>query len=425
MKKLFLFVLSGFLLFKPLCVMGEGLTMPGLSGDSAARGDMILASTEGADAVYYNPAALADLKGSNFLVDVKNLWAFGGVKLKGTNKEVRNSANYNIIPSLYYTNNFGLENITFGFGVNSPFGLGVTYAKDSTFQYITQKGDIRVMQIILPSIGYKVNDKLFLGANIKYYQSTLKIQTQYPWAAIGFSNGFAATDGEVKIDGSGGNFGGDIAALYKISEQHSLAFVYRSQVVVKYDGEAKITNNPAALGLPAEYTTDVETSIKWPDYIGLGYAFKPNDKLTVETDIHWRNWDDFEKLEVDVDKPLSVFLVDNTSRFDWKNAFTIGTSVKYGINDALTAKGAYYYSKSPTRASTYDPLIPDLDFHAITLGAAYKIGDLTIDPSFLLAIAPKKDINSDRADLFGLGQNVDGEYDLTVVSFGVGVSYKF
>ena len=168
--------------------------------------------------------------------------------------------------------------------VNTPFGLATEYSKTSNFRYITTGGEIQLINYS-PAIAYKVHDTFSIGAGLNYFHSTAELRQQYAWGAVAGSLGLgtAFPDGSVTVQGVGDGYGFNVGALYEPSSKHSIGMVYRSQVSVKYGNKkAEIDTIPAALqplfgaGNGDKYSTGAKTSIRYPDTVALGYAYKPH-----------------------------------------------------------------------------------------------------------------------------------------------------
>jgi long-chain fatty acid transport protein len=268
---------------------------------------------------------------------------------------------------------------------------------------------------------------------LDYYYSTAELRQQYPWSTVGFVLGLGTgfPDGSVTVQGKGGGFGFNTGILFQPLPEHSIGLTYRSQVVVKYSNrKAELTNIPLALqaafpaGTGDVYATGAKTSIRYPDIVGLGYAFKPSKDWVWELGGQWTNWDDVRSLDIDLDRPTALF-PNSSTRLDWRNSFVIRTGVERQCSDSLSLSGGYFFDKSPTNEATYSPLVPDGDHHVFSVGAKYKINDLVIRiPLVGILQTGTGSINSSTADSTGT-QNTKGKYGLYGFQVSVGIIYQF
>ena len=379
----------------------EGFRIYGLSAEAQSRGEAVVASVDDASAVWYNPGALTKLGKFDLSVTFNNMI----IPAKYTdlaNREEKSQRSYFPFLHAYFSSNLGTENLAVGFGVNEPFGLATEYGKTSAFRYITTGGEI-ILVNFNPTVAYKLHPTFSIGLGLDYYNSTAELRQQYPWGA--FVPG--APDGSVTVQGKGDGFGFNTGILYQPLPEHSLGLTYRSQVVVKYGNrKAEVTNIPAALqgffpaGTGDVYATGAKTSVKFPDIIGLGYAFKPNGQWTWELGSQWSNWDDVR-------------------------SFVIKAGFEHQYTENFSFSGGYFYDQSPTNEATYGPLVPDGNHHVFSIGPKYKRGDFAISLPVVGLIQTGTDsINSAVADATGT-QNTDGKYSLYFVQIALGINYRF
>ncbi|MBL0059318.1 MAG: outer membrane protein transport protein [Elusimicrobia bacterium] len=322
-----------------------------------------------------------------------------------------------LLPSVYYKQQLSSA-WAIGVGVNTPFGLASEYEKSAPFSYITTGGEINLVNIS-PNVAYQVTKSISIGAGVNYYQSTAKLTQQAPWSFPSTGN----PDGELKVEGSGTGVGVNSGVLWKINDNQRFGATYKSEVKVKYSGkDASIENVPFLGG--ATYKTGVETSIRFPDILSMGYGFKPTEKLEIEIGGQWTNWTDVEKLTITFDQP-TAFLPNNTQRLDWKNSWVGRVGGTYQMNPTWSLAGGYFYDSTPTRESTYTPLVADGDHHVFSLGAMYKSGGFSVGiPAVLILQTGTSHIDNDITDITTT-QNVDGKYNLLGYQLGLGVKWAF
>ncbi len=396
-------------------VQAEGLRIYGMSAEAQMKGEASVATARSGDANWYNPAALLEGEkrevsaGLNYLVILADYTNMAGVKTENQRKTFP-------LPSMYYKQNLS-PSWAIGVGVNTPFGLASEYEKSAPFSYITTGGEITLLNVS-PNVAYQVTKSLSVGAGVNYYQSTAKLTQQAPWSILA-----ASPDGEIKIEGSGSGVGVNSGFLWKIDDTQRFGATYKSEVKVKYSGkDASVENVPFIGG--ATYKTGVETSIRFPDIVSMGYGFKPTEKLEIEIGGQWTNWTDVEKLTITFDQP-TAFLPNNTTRMDWKDSWVGRVGGTYQMNPTWSFAGGYFYDTSPTRESTYTPLVPDGDHHVFSLGAMYKSGGFSVGiPAVLILQTGTSHINNDITDITTT-QNVDGKYNLLGYQLGLGVKWAF
>ncbi len=401
----------------------EGLRIYGLSAEAQSRGEAVIASGGDSSALWYNPAGLNQLKSSNLSVNLNNMFLYGDNTDPAGRKE-KSKETYFTPFGVYYAAPL-TEQWAAGIGVNTPFGLATKYDDDASFRYITTGGQVNVINI-QPTVSYQLSSAFSIGIGANYYLSNAKLTQQYSWApaaaVLGNPALAAAPDSTAKVKGSGDGYGFTTGLRFQPSEKQSLGITYHSQVVVKYEGDATLSNIPGAVqpafsGGPS-YKSDSQLTIRYPDIVALGYAFRPTDKLTWEVGGQWTNWNDFKTIDANLDQPTALFPNSSTPLY-WKNGWVIRTGAEYAVSDKWAISGGYFYDKSPTRESTYTPLVPEGDHHVVSAGVRYNAGNSLVFRLPVVGIfQSSRNVNSDRADL--LGNQVDGKYSL--IGYQVGLS---
>ena len=135
----------------------------------------------------------------------------------------------------------------------------------------------------------------------------------------------------------------------------------------------------------SKYSTDIESKLKLPQTLALGYAFKPDDKWTFEIDFEWTGWscieEDFVKYTTETNPYRLAALNDgNPASKDWNDSYAYGIGAEYQATDKLDLRGGYLFVETPVPSISFETALPDSDRHGVTLGAGYKVkDDFTID----------------------------------------------
>lgn len=391
--------------FLASAVRGEGLRIYQPSAESQMRAEAVVASGSDAGVAWHNPAMLTTLGKGDVSFNFDNLI----LKSKYTNESgvvEKSNKTYFPLPSLYYGQKIGNTPWAVGLSINTPFGLSTEYSKTSAFRYITTGGEVKVLGVN-PNIAYEITSKLSVAAGASYFYSTAELNQQVP----------VAGESEAKVKGSGDGFGMNAAVFMKVSENDNVGVSYRSQVVVKYSGGDSVITSPTFGELAR---TPAKTSIRYPDTINLGFAHHFSKGL-VEVGGGWTNYTDAKQVVVQASGQP-----DNVTNLYWKNSGSIRVGGEYWFRDDFSLSGGYEYLLSPTRESTYNPLVPEGNHHVFCSGLTNKRGNLTLRlPLVVFVQTGRSNVDSEVTDSFGQGQNVDGKYNLIGYEIGLGANYRF
>nr|MCU0751388.1 outer membrane protein transport protein [Akkermansiaceae bacterium] len=129
-----------FLAMLPGGAMAAGYYLPNQDAFATARGNAFVATADSAAAVFYNPAGMTQLKQPEAQAGVYSI-VLGN---KATNGAVRSEAESEIqsAPQFYYAQPFN-DRLSFGFGLNSPFGLGTDWGRNTPFSPVITEARLK------------------------------------------------------------------------------------------------------------------------------------------------------------------------------------------------------------------------------------------------------------------------------------------
>ena len=200
------------------------------------------------------------------------------------------------------------QELNFGLGVFSPYGLGFRWDNPDTFagRFISQNAVVQTADIN-PVFSYQLLPELSIAAGADYRFS--KVQLERNVAAINVFTQSVVDVAHVKLNSEltdNHGWGWNAGILYKPIPQFSLGAAYRSKIKVDYEGTAKftqiLTGNAAfdaavAAGLPTG-TPPVTTSIEFPGDRSTSAppSISPATSLSLEAD--WTRWTSFQALDI-------------------------------------------------------------------------------------------------------------------------------
>jgi long-chain fatty acid transport protein len=112
----------------PEMASAAGYYLPNQDAFATARGNAFVATADSAAAVFYNPAGMTQLEAPQAQVGVYSIVLGNTATVKGEKTEAEREIQ--MVPSLYYVMPLN-DRLSFGFGVNSPYGLGTDWGRHS------------------------------------------------------------------------------------------------------------------------------------------------------------------------------------------------------------------------------------------------------------------------------------------------------
>jgi long-chain fatty acid transport protein len=395
----------------PTSALASGFHIDEQDARATGRAGAVVASTNNASAIYYNPAGIADLHGVH--VDAGGAlvrpYAEFTSSLDGSTTEV-NAENV-VIPQAFVSWRAS-ELASLGIGVYAPFGLRLDWPESSPGRTNIRQADLRTF-FIAPTAGFNLSKwvpGLSLGAGVDLVPASVRLDRD-----ILFGSDVATVD----IDGSAFGVGGRVGISYRPPKLSAFAFglSYRSPVSLDFSGEADFDAPVAYRGaLPPD--GDVDTSVTLPQTVNAGIAVAPVEALEVELDVNWRGWSSYDELRAD----LPGGAVERQPK-DWHNSFTLRLGGEYTIVQRYSVRAGVIWDQAPVPSNRLDFQVPDADRVDLTLGFGAKVTDqLSVDLGALWVL-PQERLTS-MSD--PLEPPTKGQFDINVfvIALSVGVALE-
>ena len=352
---------------------------------AAARGNAFAATADTPAAVHYNPGGLAwqdeiAVQGTFFGTwsDTEYSGALGNAS--STRSFQQTGALFASIP---------LEQVTLGFGLTTPHGLGIEYADDVAFRDLGYEADLAHL-LFNSQIAWKISDTLGVGIGLSLAYNDLSLR-----------QGIIAPGDSFSFEGTGWGLGWTAGVLWRPHEQHSFGLTYRSAIDVDIDGDARTqTVFPAV----SDTSVNGETAFNYPQQVVLGYAWRPTERLLFEVNATWTDWTSFDTFRLELPGP------DIEQPYDYNPSWVIGGGVSYAATDKLTLNAGYLYGEASVPDSTFNPLVPDSDLHVFSAGLQYQFSSYEVAATYLLGIRESRDVTGSPAAPFS-GVSSDGRWE--------------
>lgn len=337
-------------------LLASGYRIPEQSLDSVAMSAATVASANGADASYYNPANMAFMENGAQIEMGMTYINLPKVDFSGTSPVSYTADSKEekfFMPTMHYVSPM-MGDWRYGLSIVAPGGLSKRW--DEAFPKATaEEFSLKVVEIN-PTASYKVNEQFALGFGLRGV----------------YSDGVVKSSAAVSRDLTGDSidFGYNLAVTYKPTKDLTLSSTYRSKIdlTVKgnadlYSGAVKVFDNigasvkiplPASLVLAAAYTMD---------------------KTTVELAFERTYWSAYDQLDFNYDRSIGGLAPYFDAPKDklWKdvNAYRIGVSHQY--SDVLKLMAGFAIDKTPVPSNTLGFELPDSDAKLYSVGFEYKI----------------------------------------------------
>ncbi len=362
---------------------------------------------DNASAVWYNPAAITDLEGNNVsLGAIVVMPTMEHENTSGTTDKIKETTH---IPPHFYTTFKKSDRLSFGIGVNAPFGLSTEWdPTTANTRTVATESDVKAINYNL-SAAVKASDKVSFAVGARYMtvEATLNKKIE-----------LAGNNVEQTLEGDGNGMGYNAALMYKYNDKLKFGVNYNSKVKVALDGRINIPTTGALAALAAT-NKPAETEITLPDMLQIGVSHQCTPKWLFAVEADYTNWTTYRKIVVDYtrDSGTATQSIDNKN---WKSvwAFRLGTEYKY--SDTLKFRAGTFYDMNPVKEQYFETRVPDTDRVAFSVGAGWKKNDLTVDVTYMYLMFIEREIDSATASA-----TLYGKYNSVAHLPGITFGYKF
>ncbi len=402
----------------PVQLLAGGYKIPENSINSTALSAAYVANAHGADAAYFNPAAMVfNKEGGAMEVDMTyiHLSAIQYSDNDGIFADDASDVERFLIPTFHYVSP-KMGNARFGLSVVVPAGL--TKRWDGTGKASTQQFTLKTVEIN-PTVAYMFNDKFSgaVGARMVYSSGVVKSKA--------FPMGFPGPELARDLDGDSFDFGYNLALHFKPTDNLAVALTYRSEIDLTVEGDAELVNDLP--GTPT-YDGDTEVEVPLPAALNLAIAYTFNDKTTVELVYERTYWSAYKELDFEYDNGagfagfMTVF--DDVIEKDWSDTNTYRIGITHKLDSRWTLMAGYAYDETPAPESTAGFELPDTDAHIFSVGGRYQYSD-DLNIGFGLLYDKKDKLKlREGTDLAASIDNADFE-DASAILLTLGVQYTF
>jgi long-chain fatty acid transport protein len=347
----------------------------------------------GADSAWTNPAGMTGLEQDTIVSGLQFIvpWVeFDPEIAEAGGSDGGNAGVVTPAPSFFGVKVIS-DRLRLGLGVNGMLGGGVDYGDQFVGRYSVNKAILTGIGLS-PSFGYRVNDRLSLGAGVSVIYTILdeEISIRQP----GRADGQASFD---KIDDIG--FQGFFGLQYALSERALLGVVYRTESEVDLSGDLVFSG----LAIPFSPAGSIDVGWDNPQLLNIGLRYQLDDHLSLVANVDWEDWSAFSKNQL----AISVGPIGAAGAIDrnWKDTYHGGIGLLYrgGLHNFSVGVS---YDSSP---------VDDAD----------RTFDLPVDEQFKLSAGYFRDREKGADVALGMTLMYAGESAIDQTSQGVRAKGEF
>lgn len=397
----------------------QGAAVLGMAGAGTA-------SVHDASALFFNPAKLVTLPGTQFYAGGNALTvvnSFAGVDPYpgyGVTEKMVTQTFYP--PNVYLTHNMGGA-FALGLGFNAPFGLGIEWADPARFtgRAIATKADVQGLNgTVTMAHALGAHAAIAAGFDVMFARVNLH---QYAQTVVPGGGGAIVDIGtaELNADYQPG-YGWNAALWLQPTERTEVGLNYRSRIGVDVDGTVDftqiLTGNPLVDAAAAARLKDqdVKSTLRFPAIWSLGLAYHPAEAWTFEADFNWTEWSYFKELPIEFqDTPALNKKVEE----DYQDSWQLRLGAEHRL-PRFTYRFGYYYDRAAAPVQSVTPLLPDADRNGVALGIGLPLKkSLSLDAYECALFVRRRGTEGQERD------NYNGVYKGYVNLAGAALNWRF
>lgn len=372
---------------------GLGFRIPNQDAEATARGNAFVATADNPSAVYYNPAGISQIDGTE---------AQFGMHVISVNSHyesptgVSTDSRFAIQPVPQFYGVWKPEDRPYSFGIGTyvPYGLGLEWPSTTPFRNAGLEGQL-LYATVSPVAAWQILPSLSIAAG-----PTLN------FAQLMLRRGIGVVPGdEFRFHGDGWAFGGKAGLLWRPFEKWSVGLSYVSPTRVNFGGDS--TARPLVAG-----ATATSVDVPFAQFAMAGISFRPTEKWNIEIGTDWTDWDSLRTVTF-----KGTAFGDTPFPLNWHSSFMANLGVSRYLPNHYWVAAGYFFSPNSTSSVDFTPLVPDTDLHVGSLGFGHRGERWSWAVSGQIIAGPERRISN--------GTVADGTYQFFNQAVNFSLAYRF
>jgi long-chain fatty acid transport protein len=416
------------------------------------------AAADDASTIFYNPAGLAKLQGTQLLVVASGISISSEFNNSGSQpalgqalgNEGGDAGDWNAVPAAYLAVPLN-DRFAFGFGVNAPFGLKLEYDDAWMGRFQALKSEIKTYNFN-PTLSWRVNDQLSFGVGANYQRIQAELTNAVNYTAVvaqvlqasvaagtlpaalvpGLIQDNAGLQGTSGVRGDDAAWGFNVGMLYEFSPDTRVGLSYRSSLDYTVEGSVQFapptTTNPVGAPIIAGISAPGAQLASGPAQVDLelpesaiASLYHRIGKMELLADLAWTGWSSIQELRIVRDDGTLLSLTPE----GWEDTWRYALGATYQLNDQWKLRGGVAYDETNVPDSTRTARLPDSDRTWIALGAQWNPGgSFVVDVGYAHLFTDDASLNQDDGNATARGFLL-GEQQSSIDIISAQLSYKF
>jgi long-chain fatty acid transport protein len=385
------------------------------------------ARAQDASTVLSNPAGMTRLDGTQTVVGGQVAYADVKISLNPTANPAGGGDGGNPIGwfpggSAFLTYSMSRD-LKLGIGVAGMIGGDVQYDNSWAGRYYGTTGKV-VGLSLLPSVAFRVNDKLSLGASVNAMYGDMKTEVAVNNIAPAFG------DGQLKLEDSKWGWGANLGLLYEAAPGTRFGLTWNSEVKLDFDAPAQFTGIAPGLNTVLAnrglLNANVDLGVKVPQGVMGSVYHEMNSRWALLGSVGWQQWSKFGQVEVSVDSSNPTSL---TTQLDFKDTWHVALGAQHKMDANWLVNFGVAYDSNFQDSNNVSPLLPVNSAWRLGVGGQKqesKTFSWGVAGEYVYGGSPSVNRQSAAPVMFGGRGDLSGSYQNSAVYFiSANASWKF
>lgn len=363
--------------------LGSGITIDDQSPRASAMQGAFTAVADDPATIFYNPAGLTQLEGTQ--IDVNSSILSPDITYERPG--LGSAANDGLInsASIFVTSD-ALEGASIGLGLYVPFGRATKFENSTALVGLSHRASL-IRADVVPTVAFKLHPRVSVGLGV--VASHVILHTKL----LGLDE-----------SGRGYGFTANAGLLIDAPQHVKVGFTYRGAMSARLEGHGAFSG----------IRDDFHAKLRFPAILSSGIAWTPNERWQLAAAWDWEMWSYLQTFRRDYTNPTLRAVGTNT--FQGRDVGTL----RFGLTYRPTADHElrFGYSRSPSAfpARNTAPAQPDLDTQWFSIGYARNLDKMTLSMSYQFVHSQDQ---TTQSPFF------PGRYQLRANILQFGFSYRF
>lgn len=380
-----------------------GTEIPNQGARAAGQAEAFGAQADDPTAIYYNPAGIGQLKGTQVSAGLYGIFPDFRFHAEGGGGESMTLTS--VLPHFYVTSDLGTEKFHAGFGVFNEFGMNLDWGDKGPLRTIVNKSRLELLNFS-PTISYNVTPNLTVAVAGNIYYSELVLERNAVLAPA------PVPEGDFRVKGRDWAVGVTPAVFWKIDDRNTIGAWYRTPFTMDYPGHARLIDT----GVTPQLSGTSKVAVDFPQIAGVAYAFRPIKPWKLETDIVYTDWATLHSIRLSSSNPA----FNQNLPADWKSGFSFRAGTQYDLDEHWSLRAGYALGQRAMPGDTYTPLVPDSLYHLLTAGVGYQTRHWSLDAAYQFALRETRNISNSASS-----PTVDGTWENQIHTLMLTFTYRF